>query len=192
MSKCQCEGCSCKVIAFGYCNKHYLRFRKYGSPYGGKRNHACLEQRFWRMIKKTEDCWLWIGGKKPNGYGQISEGGKGSKTLLAHRVSYKIHHGELPEGLVVMHSCDNPSCVNPSHLSVGTYKDNTQDMIAKGRKRTVAPLGSENGKAILSERDVLYIRENQGKSHAQLGREMGVSPNCVRGVRTGRTWSHVK
>jgi len=192
MKECRQEDCGGKVVAHGYCNKHYLRIKKYGSPDGGLRSHATLEQRFWRMVEKAEGCWLWAGGKRPNGYGQISEGGKGSRSLSAHRLSYELHHGPIPPGLVVMHSCDNPSCVNPDHLSVGTYKENTQDMIAKGRKRTVAPLGAENGKSILSVADVVYIRANGHKSHAQLGREIGVSPNCVRGVRTGRTWSHVK
>ena len=191
MKKCQHENCIGDVVALGYCNKHYLRIKKYGAPDGGLRNQAPLEQRFWRMVKKTEDCWMWSGGKRANGYGQISEGGRGSRSLSAHRVSYELHYGPIPDGLVVMHSCDNPACVNPHHLSVGTYKENTHDMIAKGRKRTVAPVGAENGKSILSEQEVLYIRANGHKSHAQLGREIGVSPNCVRGVRIGRTWSHV-
>lgn len=192
MTKCQHRDCDGNVVAIGYCNKHYLRLKKYGSPDGGVKNHAPLQQRFWRKVKKTNGCWIWSGGKKPNGYGQISEGGRGSKCLSAHRVSYELHNGPIPDGLVVMHSCDNPACVNPAHLSLGTHKDNSDDMIAKGRKRTVAPLGSSNGKAILTEQDVLYIRANKHKSHAQLGREIGVSPNCVRGVRIGRTWSHIK
>lgn len=187
-----CSECGEKAVGRGLCNKHYLRWKKFGTVEGTSRNHAPLVDRFWRMVQISDGCWNWIGGKRPNGYGQISEGGKGSRSLSAHRVSYELHKGPIPEGLVVMHSCDTRACVNPAHLSLGTQKDNVDDMIAKGRKRTVAPVGPENGKSILTQQDVLYIRANGHKSHAQLGREIGVSPNCVRGVRTGRTWSHVK
>ncbi len=90
----------------------------------------------------------------------------------------------------IMHLCDNPICVNPKHLRLGTAKDNTQDMIQKGRKRTVAPKGDLNGKAILDEEKVRLIRESK-LNHAELGRQLGVSPNCIRGVRIGRTWSHI-
>ncbi len=89
-----------------------------------------------------------------------------------------------------MHKCDNPCCVNPKHLTIGTPKENCHDMIAKGRKRTVAPKGEGNGKSLLDKEKVRYIRESK-LNHAALGRELGVSPNCIRGVRIGRTWSHI-
>ena len=186
-----CSECGEKAVGRGLCNKHYLRWKKFKTVEGTSRNHAPLADRFWRMVQISDDCWNWIGGKRPNGYGQISEGGRGSRTLSAHRVSYELHHGPIPDGLVVMHSCDNQACVNPDHLSVGTHKDNTQDMIDKGRNRTVAPLGAENGKSLLTEDQVRYIRASK-LGHSALGRQLGVSPNCIRGVRTGRTWSHVK
>lgn len=91
-----------------------------------------------------------------------------------------------------MHSCDNPSCVNPDHLSLGTHKDNVADMIAKGRRGDPKVVGVDHPKAVLNEHKVRYIRANPSKSHAQLARELGVGANTVRGVRTGRTWSHVK
>jgi hypothetical protein len=93
--------------------------------------------------------------------------------------------------MVVMHACDNRACVNPDHLSVGSYKDNMADMDAKGRRVIVAPTGEGNGKSILTEQDVLYIRSSPDKSNAQLGREIGVGPNCIRSVRIGRTWRHI-
>jgi hypothetical protein len=87
--------------------------------------------------------------------------------------------------------CDNPSCVNPYHLLVGTPKENTQDMIRKGRKKTVAPLGESNGKSLLDAEKVRLIRSSTLNNTA-LGKQLGVSSNCVRGVRTGRTWSHIE
>ena len=89
-----------------------------------------------------------------------------------------------------MHKCDNPCCVNPNHLTIGTPKENTQDMIAKGRKRVVSPKGEGNGKSLLDEEKVRFIRSST-LNHAELGRQLGVSPNCIRGVRIGRTWSHI-
>jgi hypothetical protein len=89
-----------------------------------------------------------------------------------------------------MHSCDNPACVNPAHLTSGTHKANTADMIAKGRHARQAPAGQDNGKSILTEETVRMIRASP-QTNAELSRELGVSPNTIRGVRTGRTWAHV-
>ena len=89
-----------------------------------------------------------------------------------------------------MHKCDNPECTNPEHLILGTPKQNTQDMIAKGRKRTVAPVGLGNGKSILNEEKVRLIRQSD-LPHTVIAKQLGVSVGCVRGVRTGRTWSHI-
>lgn len=97
-----------------------------------------LEERFWPKVDKSPgkgpngDCWLWTGCKLPKGYGQI---GIANVPALAHRVSYELANGPIPEGLHVLHACDNPSCVNPTHLLAGTPKDNMQDMISKGRKK---------------------------------------------------------
>lgn len=188
---CLVENCDVdEVVGFGYCSRHYQRFKKYGSPLGGIKNHAPVEERFWRYVKKTDECWEWIGNKRRFGYGSIQVAGKGSKKTPAHRLSYTMHVGPIPDGLFVMHKCDNPSCVNPDHLQLGTPKDNTQDMIAKGRKRVVAPVGEGNGKSKLTNEIALYIKKS-ASTNAQLARELGLSPNCIRGVRTGRTWKHV-
>ena len=192
MPKCSVEGCESPTRANGMCNKHNLRMRHHGTTDDNARTHAPLEVRFFRKVNKTETCWIWTGNIRPNGYGSIQEGGKGSKTLSSHRLSYRLHKGEIPEGMVVMHSCDNPICVNPDHLSVGTYKDNTHDMIGKGRKRTVAPKGIHNGGAKLNDDLVRYIRQNIHKPHAALARELNVGITTIRGVKSGRTWSHVK
>ena len=95
-----------------------------------------LDKRFWRKVDKAgpDDCWLWnacTNGK----YGLIRSPKKPFPYLLAHRVSYELNVGEIPDGLHVMHSCDTPLCVNPKHLSVGTRQDNVDDMVSKNRQK---------------------------------------------------------
>lgn len=88
---------------------------------------------FWRRVVKTDTCWLWMGAKS-KGYGRYRIV-RGANSRRCHRVSWELAHGPIPPGMVVMHSCDNPSCVNPAHLSLGTQRDNVHDAIAKGRHK---------------------------------------------------------
>lgn len=91
-----------------------------------------LSVRFWKHVEKTDGCWLWNGATGEHGYGSIGgEGGAGN--LRANRVSWQLHYGKVPDGLHVCHRCDNPPCVRPDHLFLGTRKDNLQDAKAKGR-----------------------------------------------------------
>lgn len=172
---------------------HYKRFKKYGDPLFGIKNHASLEERFWRFVDKKSDdeCWNWTG-QKIKEYGRISLGSKSKGSDGAHRISWKIHNNQdVPKGMFVMHSCDNPSCVNPKHLSIGTPKDNSDDMIAKGRKKIVIPLGENNGKSIINAEIVRFIRGSD-LSHAELARQLNISNGCVRSVRSKRTWKHIE
>ena len=91
-----------------------------------------VEIRFWKYVNKTDHCWLWIGGLR-NGYGIINEGGKFGNAKYAHRISWQIHNGVIPDGMDILHRCDNPPCVNPKHLFVGTHQDNMRDAKIKGR-----------------------------------------------------------
>jgi hypothetical protein len=93
--------------------------------------------RFWAYVHRSgaDECWLWLGGTNIRGYGRFRRGRKASGMMGAHQFSYELHHGPIPSGLVVMHSCDNPGCVNPAHLSVGTFQDNSIDCRVKGRSR---------------------------------------------------------
>ena len=91
-----------------------------------------LEDRFWQKVEKNEGCWIWTGSKSKLGYGYFQIN---NKTKYAHRVSKELRHGSIAEGLVVCHKCDNPSCVNPDHLFIGTMKDNMLDKMKKGRGR---------------------------------------------------------
>ena len=87
--------------------------------------------RFWEKVDKTDDCWLWIGGRRPTGYGQFWDG---TRNVSAHRWSYEALVGPIPEGLVTDHLCRVRNCVNPDHLFLGTRADNVADMLAKGRQ----------------------------------------------------------
>lgn len=194
MPRCSFENCDRKYYARGWCEMHWRRVRKHGSPDGGPRNHAPPMERFWRGVvrdhRQPELCWNYVAGPNRGIYGRFQVGGKGSPAVLAHRYSYEQAIGPIPPGKIIMHICDNPRCVNPLHLRVGTYKQNTADMIAKGRKSRISPRGEASGKAVLTEDGVRAIRMSSEQS-ATLARRLGVSPNTVRSVRTGRTWSHV-
>ncbi len=102
--------------------------------------------RFWRYTRKSDGCWLWTGPIRGRGpYGGIGITGTPNKSIGAHQFSFLIHHGQIPLGLCVCHTCDNPSCVNPDHLFLGTQVDNIRDMVGKGRQRnamTAAPRSS--------------------------------------------------
>lgn len=190
---CTVDGCGQKVDARGLCRKHYQRFRRYGTPDDVGPTHAPVEVRFWRYVEKTESCWNWVGkSKNRQGYGQIQSGGKGTPHKLAHRLSYEIHKGAIPDGLVVMHSCDNPSCVNPDHLSVGTHSQNTKDAFARGLATSVPPhkFGESHGAAKLKESDVYEIRASKESSTILVAR-YGVSKSAINRIRQRVTWSHL-
>ena len=134
---------------FGYCSKHYYRLRRHGDPnYLRKVSpHMSDDERFSFIgYDIVDDCWKWRGTVGAGGYGVI-------KTSLgvekAHRLSYRIHFGEIPKGEHVLHSCDNPICVNPSHLRVGSRSDNMQEMWDKKRHpKTARKLDSETEKRV--------------------------------------------
>lgn len=92
-----------------------------------------LGKKFWRGVTPTSGCWEWAGARSNEGYGQLRNGQRGS--LQAHRVSWTIHFGEIPDGMFVLHHCDNRPCVRPDHLFLGTQADNLHDMYSKGRGR---------------------------------------------------------
>lgn len=152
-------------------------------------------QRFWGRVdvKGSDDCWLWTGSKNRKGYGQVSLNGKVQRT---HRVSWVLSFGEIPSGLCVCHKCDVPSCVNPSHLFLGTVAENTRDMISKGRARYSPdcrpPIrtGEKNGGSKLTWAIVRSMRSEyvDGSTISTLSEKYGVTYQNVRLVLMGRTW----
>lgn len=108
-----------------------------------------IEKQYWSKVLKTDGCWSWVGAKHRHGYGQIRVN---KKLLAAHRVSWLLHYGQIPDGMCVLHKCDNPECTNPEHLFIGTMKDNSRDMMAKGRGRGQFVKGVEGKKTYICHR----------------------------------------
>lgn len=160
----------------------------------GDRAHADPKDRFWRGVERKgpDECWEWTRSKNKGGYGRLRAGGRSTGTIIASRMSYELHNGEIPPGLLVRHTCDNRSCVNPHHLVLGTHAENSADMWDRGRQPS--PLTKARGeaaaKAKLTEEDVRYVRAS-AKNNAELARELGVCTPTVRAIRVGRTWKHL-
>lgn len=188
---CSVDGCGGVAKGFQLCNKHYLRFKKHGSAEISSGAHAPLDIRFWTKVQKgaANECWLWRGTTMKNGYGRIGEGGRGGKSLSAHRVSCEMHHGPAPFfGAHVMHLCDNRSCVNPSHLRWDTPSANIKDAYQKKRKTSPFKRGEHHHGAVLSAARVDFIRANPKMTLASLATLFECSVGAIRAVRDGRTW----
>ena len=144
-------------------------------------------------IKEPDQCWEWLAMRHPDGYGQMKVK---EKRKYAHRLSYEIFIGPIPEGMMVCHKCDNPGCVNPHHLFLGTCLDNVRDMISKGRKRQASPdklssPGESNPASKLTRVLVDEIRERYAKSnHSQqsLADAYGVSQSTVSNIIRNTNW----
>lgn len=133
----------------------------------------------------SSGCMEFPGSRTKKGYGSVNVSGK---TTQAHRYAYYVHIGN-PSGGVVMHTCDNPGCVNPDHLTLGSQKDNMDDMVQKGR----APHGERSGSVKMSEDDVygIFNMRNLGMTHASIARVVGVSQQQVSRILLGERWSHL-
>lgn len=147
---------------------------------------------FWDKVDRTnpEACWLWKGSRFPNGYGQCKMDGK---AVGAHRIAYQLVKGRIPEGLLVCHTCDNPSCCNPIHLFLGTALENQQDMVQKGRSTKgrrrpgTGPQGTRNSHAVLGLGDVALIRIASGSTRT-IAAHFGISKSQVHNIRSGAQW----
>jgi hypothetical protein len=145
-----------------------------------------LGERFWKRVDRTGDCWEWQGQLSEKGYGQLQVQGKQKR---AHRVSWELSNGPIPDGMVIMHRCDNPKCVRPEHLSVGTVADNNRDMQRKGRARFALLPGQRNGAAKLSDEQARQVSANRGQATAQeLVNMFGVSAATVYAIWRGSRW----
>lgn len=149
-----------------------------------------LDKRFWDKVDTSGDCWEWCACRNSDGYGNFFHNGKVQK---AHRVSYEISIGAIPPGLHVMHSCDNPSCVNPSHLSVGTHRENMDDRNKKGRSRGGSNCGSKSGHNKLTEFSVRVIRRavEFGVKQSSLAVMFSVHKATINDAVLRKTWGHI-
>lgn len=163
--------------------------------FGDSRSDA--EALFWTYATKGDGCWTWTGPKARLGYGLFSF--SGWRKLPAHRVAFSFTNSPPPSDLCACHRCDNPSCVNPSHLFLGTKRDNTQDMIRKGRAKlgqycSGSLVGELNPAAKLTEAQVRAIREEYatgGMSQPKLAKKYGVWLNVIWLIIHRRKWNHV-
>lgn len=146
-------------------------------------------ERFWPKVQKSDGCWIWTASVTRQGYGHFKFRGKMDK---AHRVSWILHNREIPDGMCVLHECDNPSCVNPGHLFLGSNDDNVADRVRKGRSGSAK--GESHGRAKLKQGDVAVIRErlSRGDQQKDIALDYGVSPPCIGYLARGETWNAVQ
>ena len=185
-------------------------------PPGRRRCRACYlsaqaaEERFWSRVDKSGECWVWTAGRMSTGYGYFNFA---KERRGAHRAAWEFTYGPIPDGLHVCHHCDNPPCVRPDHLFVGTRKDNMRDMLAKGREsqriwdgtqvRLMAEGRARNGNrkargerhpfAKFTEVRVREVRARAatGESQRALAREFGVARNLIFMIVHRQIWRHV-
>lgn len=162
----------------------------------------------------TSGCWIWTASLGSTGYGQFHDG---ERVVKAHRFSYSTYIGTIPDGMHVLHRCDQPLCVNPSHLFIGTNADNVADMVAKGRQQRAdshwsalrpetvprgdahysrrhperAQRGERIGNSKLTDAQVAEIRSIQGETQRSIAAHYGVGQSQISEIRRGKAWTHI-
>lgn len=195
MQLCGIKGCDLPVKALGLCNKHWHRNRKYGSPLALKSHSGTMKglsarERFDLQMKVTEGCWIWAAGMDKDGYGRFRGEYDGRMYLTAHRYSWALHNRQqIPDGMLVCHKCDNPRCVNPDHLFLGTNTDNMRDKIAKNRHN--APRGALAPTAILTEEQARAILADP-RPYAQIAADYGVAAPTIGSIKSRKSWAHIE
>lgn len=158
---------------------------------GGCKPKSALDRFHASYKKSVTGCWLWRGAPRgSNGYGRIKVGGA---SMPAHRFSWIIHFGEIVGGLLVLHRCDTPLCVNPAHIFLGTHQDNMDDCRSKGRTNggTKTPMrGSQNARSKLSAEQVIAIRQDD-RSQREIAAQYGVSQALVSKIKRNEMWRHI-
>jgi hypothetical protein len=149
--------------------------------------------RFWKFVELIpfHECWEWIGSKHWTGYGQLHMPGTMGK---AHRISYKIHYGNFPKELHVLHKCDNPGCVNPHHLFLGTNLDNVKDKVSKGRQGRVYLNGEKCGTSKFKNEIILQIRKEYSEgniSQRKLAKKHNMTQGNIGFILRRESWKHV-
>lgn len=157
----------------------------------GTLKNLTTEERFFRQVQKHSDgCWEWLGGKDRDGYPRMRSEVDGVLYKKAHRFSVAYFRGEHPvAGQNVCHTCDNPSCVNPDHLYVGSIAENQAEKWAKGRGKV--SYGEQHYSTDLTEDDVRFIRASQERQE-DLAKRFGVTQTTISDIRRRKSWRHVR
>jgi hypothetical protein len=159
-----------------------------------------MEQRFLSKVNKTPTCWLWTAYLDNDGYGKFWIDGR---NINAHRVAYELWKGQIPDGMVMRHACDEPSCVNPEHLLFGTQADNIRDKVERGRQargdthrsRTCPELtrkGQNHHNSKITDDEVTWIRVLRGfYKNVELAKMYGMTPTSMSKIVLGRSYKHI-
>ena len=186
----RCVGCGITILVRGKTKPRQGRFCSLGCFGKHRTSRKAITARFWGNVLKTDTCWIWQGSRHRRGYGRFAVTSAGvTKTRPAHRFAWEIAKGPIPRGLLVCHHCDNPACVRPGHLFLGTNADNMADMKRKARSAR----GERNKAAKLTETQVREIRRRYrfGGPVKALARQFGVCVTTIQKVARGRRWNHV-
>lgn len=175
-----CE-CGCGTLIQRWDRSH-CRERRFVSGHNAK--PIPLEERFWQKVAKggPDDCWEWQAARTSFGYG-ITRIGPGHSNRHAHRVAWEFENGPIPDGLYVCHSCDNPPCVNPAHLWLGTPAENNMDALRKGRSGTWL--------CVADVRTIRRLHAAGEVSQRELARQFRTSPSNIGQIVKRQTWKHV-
>lgn len=188
MQPVRCKQCKLekKLLARGLCIACYNRAYKHGEL--GVRHRASAAETFFRSFERGPSnlCWLWKGAKLPTGYGALR--GDDGETVRANRFAYQQFIGKIPSGKLVLHTCDVRLCVNPAHLRLGTYKDNSEDAVAKHRTAH----SERHPQAKLTDAQVREIRALRGRlQQKEIAARFNISPSIVCQILKGQIWRHV-
>ena len=195
---CSVTGCQKAAICKGFCSAHYQQQRqgKELKPLQQQFHGLSEFDRFMKWVgKQPNGCWKWLGSYKnrndrqeTNWHGQWRN--SSGNIELTHRAAWRMMVGDIPRSAFVLHRCDNPLCVNPEHLFLGTQRDNTKDMWDKGRARPGVSKGVAHGGSKLTEEQVLEIRESKESGPAIAGR-LQMSTTTIYDIRNRKIWKHL-
>jgi len=190
---CMFEGCGKDARTKGYCGSHYQQLRqgKELKPLQVQFHGMPEATRFLKRVdmKEKKDCWEWQGSRnRKQWHGQWRN--KAGQIELAHRAAWRLFTSDIPEGLCVLHRCDNPVCCNPDHLFLGTQADNLKDMWRKKRARPGVSRGAKHGMSKLNEEAVRQIRSSKD-SAPDLAKSYNVSRTTIYDVLKRKIWTHV-